>query len=134
MQEQINQYHLEKTVFLKVYTDNLFSKYADASFLVCSSLFEGLPLMMIEALSCGLPIVSYACPYGPRDIIHEGENGFLVQPGDELMLAERICRLIEDDNLRQKMGASARESAKDYDIEKITKMWMNLFVSLCKKN
>lgn len=134
LQEQINRNHLEKTVFLKGYTDNLFSKYADASFLVCSSLFEGLPLMMIEAMSCGLPNVSYACPCGPRDIIREGENGYLVQTGDEMMLAERICRLIEDHNLRQKMGASARESAKDYAIERIAKLWMNLFVSLCKKN
>ena len=116
------------------YTDDILSKYAASSFLVCSSLFEGFPLSILEAMSCGLPVVSYTCPCGPRDVVRENENGFLVQPGDELMLAERICRLIEDDNLRQKMGASARESAKDYDIEKITKMWMNLFVSLCKKN
>ena len=130
LQAQIDQSHLEKTVFLKGYTDDLLSKYAEASFLVCSSLFEGLPLMMIEAMSCGLPVVSFACPCGPRDLIQEGENGYLVQPGDEMMLAERICRLIENGDLRKKMGASARESAEEYAVEKITQKWMNLFVSL----
>ena len=134
LQEQINLNRLEEVVLLKGYTDDILSKYAKASFLVCSSLFEGFGLMILEAMSAGLPIISYACPCGPKDLVRENDNGFLVQPQDEKLLAERICRLIEDDDLRQKMGASARESAKDYDIEKITKMWMNLFVSLCKKN
>lgn len=134
LQEQINQNRLEKTVFLKGYTDDLSSEYSRASFLVCSSLFEGLPLMMIEAMSCGLPIISYACPCGPKDLIRENENGFLVQPGDEMMLAKQICLLIEDENLRHRMGGLALEYAKEYSIEKITQMWMTLFDSLCNKN
>ncbi len=134
LQEQINHNHLDKTVFLNGYSDDLLSKYTEASFLVCSSLYEGLPLMMIEAMCCGLPIISFACPCGPRDLVQDGDNGFLVQPGDERLLAKQICRLIEDDHLRQRMGASARECAKEFSIEKITQKWMTLFVSLCKKN
>lgn len=134
LQEQIDRKHLEKTVFLKGYTNDILSKYSMASFLVCSSLFEGFGLMILEAMSAGLPIISYACPCGPKNLIREGENGYLVQPGDERMLAKRICQLIEDENLRHRMGASAREYAKEYSIEKIIQKWMTLFDSLCNKN
>ena len=130
LQEQISHNRLDKVVLLKGYTDHLLSKYVESSFLVCSSLFEGLPLMMIEAMCCGLPIISYACPCGPKDLIRENENGFLVQPGDEVMLAKQICLLIENEDLRRRMGASGRKYANEYSIDKITQKWINLFDSL----
>lgn len=130
LQEQINQNHLDKVILLKGYTDDLVSKYLDASFLVCSSLFEGFGLMILEAMCAGLPIISYSCPCGPKDLVREHDNGFLVQPGDEKMLAKQICLLIENENLRLRMGASARKYAKEYSIEKIVQKWISLFDSL----
>lgn len=98
-----------------------------------SSKFEGFPLVLVEALSCGLPVVSYACPCGPKDIVRDGIDGFLVPEGDETLLAERICQLIEDDNLRRKMGAAAQERAKDFSLEKVIPMWITLFEDLMKE-
>lgn len=130
LQGQINRNLLEKAVLLKGYTDDIYSKYGNASFLVCSSLFEGFGLMMLEAMYSGLPIISYDCPCGPRELIQDNNNGYLVQLGDEKMLAKQICRLIEDENLRQRMGATAYEVAKGFSIEKITDKWMELFNSV----
>ena len=133
LEELIYRLNLEAAVSLKGYTDDIQSKYTSASFLVCSSLFEGLPLMMIEAMSAGLPIVSYDCPCGPKDLIQDGKNGFLVPIGDEALLAERICLLIEDEYLRQNMGAAALERAKDFSLEKVLPMWTSLFKELMKE-
>lgn len=102
----------------------------DYSLFTLSSRFEGFPLVLVEAFSCGLPVVSYACPCGPKDIIRDGVDGFLVPPGDEAMLAERICRLIENDAIRKQMGNAALERAKEYSIEKIVFLWMSLFEEL----
>ena len=85
--------------------------------------------MMIEAMSAGLPIVSYACPCGPKDLVREGKNGYLVPTGDENALANRICLLIEDECLRMKMGASSLDYSKEYRIETIVTRWMDLFLS-----
>ena len=103
------------------------------SLFALSSRFEGFGLVLVEALSCGLPVVSYACPCGPKDIVRDGIDGFLVPEGDETLLAERICQLIEDDNLRRKMGAAARERAKDFSLEKVIPMWTSLFEELIKE-
>ena len=89
--------------------------------------------MMLEAMFSGLPIISYDCPCGPRELIQDNKNGFLVQPGDEKMLAKQICRLIEDENLRQRKGATAYEVAKGFSIEKITDQWMALFNSVLEQ-
>ena len=84
-------------------------------------------MAMIESLECGVPVVSYKCPCGPQEIITDGKNGFLVPVGDEQAMADRICQLIEDENLRVSMGALAKAKAQDYQIETIIKRWMGIF-------
>ena len=101
-----------------------------ASMLIMTSLYEGFGNVIIEAMSCGLPVVSYACPCGPKDIITDGVDGFLVPPKDEETLAERICRLIEDETLRCRLGGAALERSKDFGIERVLKMWTDLFTTL----
>ena len=64
--------------------------------------YEGFGLVLLEAMACGLPVVSFACPFGPRDIIQDGVNGFLVEGRSELDLADRIIRLIQSQELREK--------------------------------
>ena len=114
-------------------TDYVFSKMAQASVFVLSSLYEGLPLVVLEAMSCGLPVVSYACPCGPKDIITEGKDGYLVPTGDEERLAEKICFLIEHEDIRREMGKAAVEKSKQYALEPIIRQWMTLFHELTAK-
>ena len=102
-----------------------------ASCLVMTSRFEGFGMALTEAMACGLPVVSYACPAGPREIISDGVDGFLVAPGDEKALAERICEIAGDGEKRKKMGAAAFRSAARYDTDRIVSMWMDLFEGRC---
>lgn len=113
--------HLEDAV------ENINEKYADSSVFVLSSRFEGFGMVIIEAMKCGLPAVSFACPCGPSDIITNGKDGFLVNNGDTEQLAERICFLIENPEVRKEMGQRAIETARKYDIEEIGKRWEALF-------
>ena len=127
---EIQTLGLSSSIRLMGIRSDIQSIMPDYSLYVLSSRFEGFPLVLVEAFSCGLPVVSYACPCGPNDIIQDGVNGFLVPLGNETMLAERMCRLIENDSLRKRMGASASERAKNYSIEKIIPQWMSLFEDL----
>lgn len=105
-------------------------KMCDSSIFVLSSIFEGFGLVITEAMSCGLPVVSYDCPCGPKDIITDGVDGFLVSAGDEQMLAEKICYLIENPDIRVQMGAAAIKKSEKYRPEIIIPMWMKLFERL----
>lgn len=130
LQNAISELGLEKSVSLCGKTTEVRQKMLETSCFVLSSRYEGMPLVMLEAMSCGLPVVSYDCPCGPKDIITDGVDGFLVPAGDERMLAERICRLIENPELRAGMGASALAKSENYRIENIVQMWTELFERL----
>lgn len=127
---QINSFKLNDKVFLKGYTNDIISKMLDSSGYVLSSLHEGMPLVLIEAMSCGLPIVSYACQCGPKDLIENGKNGFLCEVNDEKKLAEHICTIIEDNTLRIKMGQASKKKAEEFQLDKILTKWINLFQTL----
>lgn len=129
----IEQFDLRKQVYLRGFTSEVQRELLNASCFVLSSTFEGFGLVITEAMSCGLPVVSYACPCGPKDIISEGVDGFLVPVNDEQGLADRICRLIENEEMRKAMGKAARLKAEQYRIEKIIPMWMDLFNQLLKE-
>ena len=130
LQCQIDLEGLRGNVQLMGYTDDIISKFAEASLFVCSSLFEGLPLVFVEAMSCGLPVVSNSCPCGPKEIITENKDGFLVPIGDEQTMAERITYLIEHLDSRLTMGREALYKSKQYSIDNIISKWMVLFSDL----
>lgn len=132
LENLINQLNLTQNVYLKGYTSDVKGVMTDSSIFVLSSIFEGFALVLIEAMSCGLPVVSYACPTGPKDIITEGKDGFIVPVNDEKELARRICLLIEDENKRKVMGRCALEKSKQYQIGPIVQQWMKLFDELIK--
>ena len=130
LQSLIKKLHLKKYINLYGNTLNVQNKMCNSSIFVLSSIFEGFGLVITEAMSCGLPVVSYTCPCGPKDIITDGVDGFLVSTGDEQMLADKICYLIENPDIRMKMGTAALKKSENYHIEKIIPMWMNLFERL----
>lgn len=108
-------------------TQNVEKHYLDASIFLLTSHYEGLPMVLLEAQSYGLPIVSMTCKCGPREVVTDGIDGFLVDNGDILTMANRIAQLIECPNLRRKMGKAAKDSSKRFDIETIMNKWDNLF-------
>ena len=127
LQNQINESGLQNNVFLMGFSNDMESALRQSSIFAFSSLVEGFALVIVEAMECGLPAVSYQCPCGPKDIITEGKDGFLVPVNDEQMLAERICSLIENEDLRRKMAVEARLRAQYYHVESIAQRWMKLF-------
>ncbi|MBO6169284.1 MAG: glycosyltransferase family 4 protein [Bacteroidales bacterium] len=132
LQQQIASQNLASSVFLMGYSDNIGEAMSKASIYVCSSSFEGFGLAIVEAMSHGVPVVSYGCPCGPKDIIEDGKCGYIVPVGAEEEFADRICTLIENYDLRKRMGRCASERAADYSVEKITAEWMRLFNELSK--
>lgn len=121
---------LQQVVTLKGNTYDIYSQYAQASMFVSTSLFEGFGLCIVESMSCGLPVVCYQCPSGPKDIITDGKDGFLVPLGNERMLADRIIYLIEHEEERLKMGTAAIEKSRHYSMDNIIQQWMALFRTL----
>ena len=89
---------------------------------------------MPEAMSCGLPVVAFDCPYGPEEIVTDGEDGFLVKDRDIETFAQRVCHLIENVELRQQMGKKAIQNAQRYSADNIMPKWRELFESLMKQS
>lgn len=102
-----------------------------ASLYVLSSRYEGFPLVLLEAMQRGLPCVSVDCPSGPREIIRDGEDGFVVPDADLGALADKVNYLIEHPAERTAMGIRARENIKRYAPDAIMKQWVALFNRLC---
>ena len=107
--------------------------YGESSVFVLSSRFEGFGLVLAEAMSCGVPVVSFDSPYGTSDIITDGVDGFLIKDWDEKAFADKVCLLIEDADLRQQMGQAAIHSSQRFQPDRIILEWQKLFESLCSK-
>jgi glycosyltransferase involved in cell wall biosynthesis len=111
---------------------NLAEEMASASLFVLSSRFEGFPLILIEAMSKGLPAISFDCPTGPRDVIRDRRNGILVPPCDVDALAAAMVELMADAGLRQRLGGEAARTAREYAIEKVGPRWERLMDELTR--
>ncbi|NDV82678.1 glycosyltransferase family 4 protein [Bacteroides sp. 51] len=127
LQAQIDRLGLTETCILEHAVPNIIDKYCESSIFVLSSRYEGFGMVIVEAMSCGVPPVSFTCPSGPRDIIDDGIDGLLVENGNVEQLAEKISALITDNELRKKMGEQARIDVERFRIENIGKQWDALF-------
>ncbi len=130
--EQVKKMGLKSGVHCEGPITNVTEKYLESSIFILSSRFEGLPLVLMEAMSVGLAPVAFACPCGPKDIIKDGENGLLCKNGDTTELASKICELIEDENLRKVIGQNAANSIKKYSLDNIMHQWNDLFEEIYK--
>ena len=126
-QQQVDKLGLKEVIICNGPVNNIAEKYRESSIFILSSRFEGLPLVLMEAMSTGLAPVAFTCPCGPRDIIKDGEDGILCENGNTEKLAEDICRLIDDEQLRKDMGQKAAQNIQKYTISQIMKQWDNLF-------
>ena len=106
---------LESNVFLKGRTSELYKAYRNADVYVMTSDYEGMPNALAEAMAVGLPSVSTDCKTGPRDLIDDGENGYLVSCNDSAALAERIERIFSmTSDLQRSLGEKARKKITDF--------------------
>ncbi len=132
LQQQIERLGLSDKVILGRAETDMPSVYTDASILALSSRYEGLPMVLLEAQAAGLPIVSFECKCGPRDVLTNGEDGFLVKEGDVETLAAKIRELIIDEDLRRRMGAEAYKNSEMFSEEKVMTQWVELFNEVIK--
>ena len=112
--------------------EDVVKAYQESSIFVLSSRFEGFGMVLIEAMACGLPVVSFDCPAGPDEIITDEVDGLLVPSGDVHALAEKLMVLMSDDNLRKRLGQQARQTAQRYEMTTIANQWIALFEKVIK--
>ncbi|WP_036876608.1 glycosyltransferase family 4 protein [Xylanibacter oryzae] len=127
VKKEIHDRNLENVMIMNEPTDEIITKYLNSSIYVMSSRYEGFGMVLLEAMACGVPCVAFDCPHGPRNIIKNGEDGILVKYLDSKALADGICLLIENENLRNEMGSKARINIQRFSKESIMNQWIQLF-------
>lgn len=127
--ELCDKMKLNNNVFFKGVTNNIKEKYINASLFILSSRFEGFGMVLVEAASCGLPIISFDCPTGPNDILKDN-GGILVESGNVKALTDAILKMINDKELRIKYSQKGPGIAKRYSTDKIYEYWNDLFTKL----
>jgi glycosyltransferase involved in cell wall biosynthesis len=138
LRKQLNQLAAEHgasdrvTLLGKVRMRKVAEHMGHASIFVLSSRSEGFPMVLLEAMSKGLPVVSFDCPTGPADIIDHGRNGLLVPLEDVDALGEAILELMRDESLRRRLGAAAVERAAEYSKERVGARWEELLAELLR--
>lgn len=110
--------------------DDIKREYLSSSLFVFSSRFEGFGMVLIEAMACGLPVISFDCPCGPKDIIRHQEDGLLVSSGNTEKLAESMMLLLSNEKLRQQMSSKAIMNVRRFQINEIAQQWKALFKGL----
>jgi glycosyltransferase involved in cell wall biosynthesis len=130
LRELIASYDLYNHVALMPPAKNVGDAFTNASIFALSSRYEGFGMVLLEAMSKGLPVVSFDCPRGPSEIVHHGEDGLLVPAEDIDALAAALIELIDDPEARKRMGETAIQTAKRFDLHQIGREWEALLQAL----
>lgn len=132
LKEQIIRLGIQSSAEIHPASKDIFKEYAKSAFLVLASSYEGFGMVLVEAMSVGLPVVSFDCKCGPRDIIDNENNGLIIPLGDCQALSLAMTRVMTDDILRIKMSKNATISSKTFSESIIMEKWVKLFDELCK--
>lgn len=134
LQKKIEKFHLQDSVKIVPATKDICSEYQNASAFVMSSRFEGLPLVLIEAMSAGLPIVSFNCETGPEEIVVDGKTGILVPPLNTSLLAKAIDDLLMNEEKLQQFSESSLIQSQKFSLGNIISNWEELFKEIAQKH
>ncbi len=126
----VAELNLQDSVFVNGYANNVSAIYQSAGMSLLTSKEEGYPLVLMESLCQGCPVVTYNVNYGPADMLRDGETGFLVPVGDEEILAQRIIKLLESPALHEQMCISARRSSRTFGAKAVADGWKDLIAGL----
>lgn len=132
LEGMIQAHGLEQMARINAPSKQIGEEYAASSILVMSSHYEGFPMVMIEAMACGVPVVAFDFKCGPRDIIQHGQNGLIVPEGNISALAKGIEHLIQDTDYRQLLSFEARKVTDTYSEERVMRRWIALFNSIAR--
>ena len=127
---KIEKYSLQHQIRIYSPTEDIYQEYMNSDFYVLSSRYEGYPLVLNEAMSCGTPCVAFRCKYGPEDAIEDGKNGLLVKNGDVQDLADKIEWMILHEKERIDMGEKARIAAARYKKDQVMKEWEQAYLNV----
>lgn len=130
LQKLINDLGLQSVVRLCKPVRDLEKEYLQSSMVLMTSRYEGLPMALLEGQACGLPLISYACKCGPKDIIHQNVNGFLVEEGNIYQFALRVIELIENPDKRVQMSLESVRLSENFSETQIMFKWLELFENL----
>lgn len=130
LQRQIDDLGLGGSVTLAGYTKDAAAVLERAALSLLTSRFEGYPLALLETLAHGCPVVSYDVKYGPREIIADGVNGYLVEPGDHAALARRVVEVLRDQDLRRRLSEHAGALSPEFSEQTFVARWSTIFHDL----
>lgn len=130
LKERINTLGLSDVVSIHKPTKAIEEEYLQSSILCMTSTYEGWGLVLTEAMSCGIPCIAYACKCGPRDIIDNGVTGYCIEENEKNEFVKKLVVLMQDDELRMKMGYSAIHNSEKYRADSVMPLWISLFENL----
>ena len=130
LNEQIGNYGIEEYIEVREPKTEVTEFYLSSSIYLMTSRYEGLPMVLLEAMECGLPCISFNCPTGPSDIIIDGVNGYLVDCFDIQEIIDRLVKLMDSRELRMQFASNAFLSLENFTRSTIRDKWLNFFDEL----
>ncbi len=127
LQSLIKELGLEDNIYLKPFTSTPQKSYKEASCSILTSRQEGFAMVITESMAAGTPVIAYAFKYGPKDIISDGVNGYIVEENNREELSQKIIRVMEDKNLSKSLSASALKVKETFSEERYRRNWLEIY-------
>lgn len=123
LEDLIKKYNLANNVFLPGYTENIAKELNESVLFLSTSKTEGFPLAFLESMSHGVPIISYDIKYGPKAIVQDGFNGFIIEKNNKKLIADKIIEIIEDHNLLEELSNNSYHTALNFSMPYVAEIW-----------